>query len=390
VPPELIVDFDYLADPQLETDPFAAYERLREAPAIVFTPRNGGHWMATRHDVIREVFHAHETFSNFPRIIPKTVSAGARPQPFSDIDPPENLKYRRLLQEVLNPRAVASFEEKARAIMIELVDAVRPRGRCDFAVEVAQKLPVFIIMRWLGLPMEDRFQLMANTDDMLASPDPEVRKRAKAANFAYVDGIVAARRQTPGDDLISHLANGAVDGRPVTHEEARAMTANLIAGGLDTVRNMMSYIAAYLATHDAHRRDLIAEPALIPGAVEELLRWSAIPNMTRCVARDVIFNGVEMRAGDLILLPLCLAGRDGAVYADPMEVDFRREPNRHLTFGTGAHLCPGMHLARIQLRVFLEEWLVSIPEFRLDSERPPVTRGGIILAVRTLPLVWDA
>jgi cytochrome P450 len=273
--------------------------------------------------------------------------------------------------------------------MTELVDEVLPLGGCDFAVAVAQKLPIFIIMRWLDLPMEDRFQLMENTDRVLSHPDPEVRRQAKAANFAYVDGIVAARRAAPGEDLISLLAIGEVDGRPVTHEEARAMAANLIAGGLDTVRNMMSYIARFLATHEGHRRQLVADPSLIPAAVEELLRWSAIPNMTRTVPRDVEFHGVAMKAGDMMLLPLSLAGRDGAVYPDPLEVDFARTPNRHLAFGAGAHLCPGMHLARIELRVFLEEWLARIPDFRLDPARPPAGRGGVILAMPTLPLLWD-
>lgn len=389
VPSELVVDFDYLGDPQLQVDPFAAYMRLRDGPPLVFTPRNGGHWIATRHEVIREIFHSHETFSNFPRIIPKSVSAGASPQPFSDIDPPENAKYRRLLQQVMNPRAVASFERQARQSMVELVEEVLPRGGCDFAVDVAQKLPIFIIMRWLDLPMEDRFHLMENTDRLLGDPDPEVRRAAKAANYAYVDAIVAARRANPGEDLISHLATGEVDGRQVTHEEARAMAANLIAGGLDTVRNMMSYIARFLATHDAHRRELAQDPMLIAAAVEELLRWSAITNMTRTVAHDAVFHGVAMKAGDMMLLPLSLAGRDAEVYPQPLEVDFRRSPNRHLTFGTGAHLCPGMHLARIELHVFLEEWLSRIPEFRLDPARRPVTRGGVILAMRALPLLWD-
>ncbi|MEW6599287.1 MAG: cytochrome P450 [Pseudomonadota bacterium] len=390
VPSHLVVDFDYIADPQLQVDPFDVLMRLRNGLPLVYTPRNGGHWIATRHEVIREIFHAHDIFSNFPRIIPKTVSQGATAQPFSDIDPPENQKYRRLLQEVLMPRAIQEFETKARRIMIELVDEIAPTGRCDFAVEVAQKLPIYIIMEWLDLPWEDRFQLMENTDNVLSHPDPEKRRAAKAANFAYVDGVVAARRANPGKDLISHLATGKVDGRPVTHEEGRAMAANLVAGGLDTVRNMMSYIALFLATHPAHRRELIEDPGLIPGAVEELLRYNAITNMSRSVARDVVFNGVVMKAGDMMLLPLSLAGRDGEASPSPLDVDFRRSPNRHLTFGSGAHLCPGMHLARIELKVFLEEWLRRVPDFRLAEGQAPVTRGGVILAVRALPLCWDA
>jgi cytochrome P450 len=389
VAPELVRDFDYLADPMLTQGGHVAYERLLNGPPVVYTLRNGGHWIITSHAAMTEAFHSPERFSNFPRIIPKAVSAGAKRQPFSDIDAPDNMKYRRLLQQVMGPRAVLKFEDQAREIMIELAETTEPLGACDFAVDIAQKLPIFILMSWLDLPAEDRFELMEVADRILGHPDPDTRKAAKLWIHDYVDGVVRQRRETPGEDMISHLVNGDLGDREVTHEEGRAMSANLIVGGLDTVRNMMSFIAYYLAQNPVQRRSLVNDPSLIPNAIEELLRWSAVANMGRSVVGDFEFHGARMRAGDMVLMPLVLAGRDEAAFTNANKVDFTREGLRHISFGTGSHLCPGMHLARIELRIFLEEWLKRIPDFELNPSQGMRTRGGIILAVEALPLVWS-
>lgn len=387
VPAGLVVDFDYLRDPELERDPQGAYRRLAERAPIVWTGQNGGHWISTRHQVINDVFLAHDLFSNFPRMIPNTASLD-RPQPFSDIDPPDNLKYRRALQLALSPKALDSFRVQAEEIIVALTDEVRPKGRCDFANEIAMLLPTTIIMRWLDLPMADLPLLVSQVDRAIAGTDPEDRKAAKLETRAYVDRIVAERREAPGGDFISVLATARVGDRVATQEEARAMTQNLIGGGLDTVRNMMSYIALFLARNPGHRRQLVDEPALIPAAVEEFLRYFAIPNMGRSVTRDAEFHGVTLRKGDMMLLPLSLAGRDEAAFPHAEAVDFRREKNRHLAFGTGAHLCPGMYLARAELAIFLTEWLRRIPDFRVADGEEPRTRGGNILAVNRLILEW--
>ena len=387
VPPELVVDFDYLRDPGLERDPHGAYARFANGPPLVWSGRNGGHWISTRYEVINDAFIAHDLFSNFPRMIPNTASL-EKPQPFSDIDPPDNLKYRRALQLALSPKALDRFRTQAREIMVQLVAAAAPKGRCDFANEIAMLYPTTIIMRWLDLPQQDLPRLVSQVDRAIAGTDPEDRKAAKLETRAYVDAVVAARRETPGDDFISVLANARIGDRAATHEEARAMTQNLIGGGLDTVRNMMSFIALFLARNADHRRQLVAEPALIPAAVEELLRAFAIPNMGRSVTRDAEFHGVALRKGDMMLLPLSLAGRDEAVFANAGAIDFRREKNRHLAFGTGAHLCPGMYLARAELCIFLEEWLRRIPDFTVPADEPPAMRGGNILAVKRLILEW--
>lgn len=382
-----VVDFDYIGDPLFRHDPQAAYLQLRGGPDLVYTPRNGGHWIATRRELIAEIFQTPTVFSTFPYVIPRSVSS-PEPRPFTEVNAPDNLKYRRLLAPMMAPKAVLRFEQQTRELMRELMDEVAPAGECDFAVDVAQKLPIFIIMRWLDLPFEDRFMLMSNVDNVLSHPDPEQRKAARAFTVNYVDGIVAARRAKPGDDLISALASGEVDGRKVTHEEGTAMARNLIHGGLDTVRNMMSFIAWFLARSTAHRRQLVDDPQLIPAAIEELLRFYALPNMSRSLIADTEFHGVTMKAGEQILLPLILAGLDEAAHSDAMTVDFHRAEQRHISFGNGAHVCPGQHLARIELRIFVEEWLQRIPEFQLKPGMQPVTAGGIILAVRQLPLQW--
>lgn len=387
VPPERIVDFDYVNDPQLRIDPQAAYLRFRDGPDLVYTPHNGGHWIATRREHIAEIFQTPTIFSTFPYVIPKSVSS-PEPRPFTEVNAPDNLKYRRLLAPMMSPKSVLQFEQQARQIMIELMDEVTPLGECDFAVDIAQKLPTFIIMRWLDLPFEDRFMLMNNVDKVLGGANPEERRLAREFTVNYVDQIVADRREKPGEDLISYLANGEVDGRRVDHTEAVAMARNLIHGGLDTVRNMMSFVAWFLARNPRHRRQLIEDPSLIPAALEELIRCYAIPNMSRCLIQDTEFHGVQMKQGDQILLPLILAGLDDRACADPLTVDFNRRDARHISFGNGAHACPGAHLARIELRVFLEEWLPRIPDFELKAGTRPVTAGGVILAVRSLPLQW--
>lgn len=389
VDPECVVDFDYVNDAEFRHDPRAAYLRFRNGPDLLYTPHYGGHWIVTRRELINEIFQTPALFSTFPYVIPRSVSS-PEPRPFTEINAPESLKFRRLLAPMLAPKGVQRFEQQAREIMLDLMDEVTPKGACDLAVDVAQKLPIFIIMRWLDLPFEDRFMLMNNVDNVLSHPDPEVRKAAREFTVNYVDSIVAARRENPGDDLISYLASGEVDGRKVTHVEGVAMARNLIHGGLDTVRNMMSFIAWFLACNDGHRRQLVEEPALIPAAIEELLRCYSIPNMSRSVVEDTVFHGVQLKKDEQILLPLILAGLDERACANAMDVDFHRKDSRHISFGAGAHACPGQHLARIELRIFVEEWLKRIPDFRLKPGAQPTTAGGIILAVRSLPLEWDA
>jgi cytochrome P450 len=187
------------------------------------------------------------------------------------------------------------------------------------------------------------------------------------------------------------LVAGKVDSRPVTDKEANAMISNLIHGGLDTVRANMTFMAHFLATHPAHRRQLAQFPELIPNAVDELLRWLSLPAIARCVTRDLDFHGVSLRQGEQVLMPLVLAGVDDEAHDDALSVRFDRADTRSLTFGAGPHFCPGSAIARAELRIFLEEWMRRIPEFSLDEGAPaPFGTGGVVSGLRGVCLRWPA
>lgn len=388
VPADRVVDIDYFADPRIKADPRAHYLSLRDGPDLVWTPHYGGHWIATRAAIMAEILTTPADFSSFPLLIPKSVS-GPEPKPFAEMDPPDHSKYRALLAPLTNPKLIQGFDADARALMRALIDAVVDQGRCDFSTDIAQTFPIFIIMRLLDLPQDDRLMLIDLTDKVINHADPLVRRQARDQTEAYVQALIARRRATPGEDIASALVNGTIDGRPVTDKEANAMISNLIHGGLDTVRVHMNFIAHFLAQNPDHRSQLNDHPELIPNAIDELLRWFSLPSIARCVKRDREFHGVQLRAGDQVLMPFMLAGADEAVHEDAMTVDFERQNTKSLTFGAGPHFCPGSHIARVELRIFLEEWLKHIPDFEVDPTMPPpVGSGGVVTGLRGLFLRW--
>lgn len=388
VPPQLVVDIDYFNDPRIKADPRAHYLSLRGGPGLVWTPHHGGHWIATRAALMTEILTNPSDFSSFPLLIPKSVS-GPEPKPFAEMDPPDHGKYRALLAPLTNPKLIDGFEADARALMRELIGAVFDQGGCDFSTDIAQKFPIFIIMRLLDLPQEDRLMLIDMTEKVIGHPDPNVRRQARDETESYVAALIARRRAAPGGDIASSLVNGLIDGRPVTDKEANAMISTLIHGGLDTVRVHMTFFAHFLARNPAHRRQLVDNSALIPNAVDELLRFLSLPSIARCVKRDRLFHDVQLRAGDQVLMPFMLAGADEAVHQDALRVDFQRQNTKSLTFGAGSHFCPGSHIARIELRIFLEEWLNRIPDFEVDpTAPPPFGTGGVVTGMRGLFLRW--
>ncbi len=389
VPSDRIVQFDYFADPGIATDPRGNALRLRGGPSLVYTPSYGGHWIATTAAVMNQMLAQPEIFSSFPYLIPKQVSSPT-PRPFAEIDPPNHGKYRALLAPLTNPKTIAGFESEARNLMIELIEGVHPKGGCEFHVEIGQKFPIFIIMKLLGLPLCDRDMLIDLTDKVINAADPAVRRSARDQSEAYVTEKVQERRGGAGEDLITAIVNGAIDQRAVSDDEAIAMVTNLVHGGLDTVRANMTFIAHFLATHVEHRRQLAIDPGLIPNAVDELLRWLSLPSLARCVKRDIEFCGVQLKAGDQILMPFVLGSCDEQVHRNALAVDFARKDTKSLTFGGGAHFCPGRAIARLELRIFLEEWMKRIPEFTLAAESKPVGTGGIVAGLRNVQLKWEA
>jgi cytochrome P450 len=390
VPPNIVFDFDVYNAAARDEDFHLAIKRLHDpgVPEVFWTPRNGGHWVLTRGEDIHKVFADYEHFSNHALTVPR---ASAPPIPMYPIflDPPEHTTFRALINPWFSPKAVAGLEPKARALAIDLIEAIRPRGRCDFVTDFAQHLPIQVFMSIVDVPASDRQDLLKWADGMVRPEKPEDVHETIKHIFAYASEKIAERRAKPGEDLISKLTQAQVNGRPMTHEEVMGMVSLILIGGMDTVVSAMSFSANFLAANRKHRRQLLDRPDLIPKAVDELLRRFPVVNQGRLVAKDIELKGAPMKAGDMVILPTTLHGLDDRKFSNPLEVDFDRPMPIHSTFGNGPHRCPGSNLGRTELKVFLQEWLPRIPDFRHDPDKKVGMSSGVNATVYSLPLVWE-
>lgn len=387
VDPHLVRDFNYLTHVEGE-ELWHWWARLHDYPEIFYTPHNGGHWVVTRHDTLAEVLADYERFSSRRQTVP---AAG---KPFSlppiEIDPPLHGEFRRLIAPWFTPKAMMTMEKDAKSLCIELIEGFIDRGECEFVSEFALVMPIGIFLSLVDLPADDRLELLGIAEKMVRGDEIEQAKGFEEA-FAYLDVKLEERRRNPGSDMLSAIVTGTIDGgRKLTGEEARLMGALLLAGGLDTVAGMMSFIAMHLARHDDHRRLLAEHPDRIHSATEELMRRHQTANIAREVVADTVYEGVTMKAGDMILTPTSMDSVDDRQYDDPLTVDFDRKNKRSLVFGNGPHQCIGAFLARTELRVFLREWLARIPEFEIKPGEVPRVFSGRANTVNYLPLQWPS
>ncbi|MEJ0045304.1 MAG: cytochrome P450 [Rhodospirillales bacterium] len=261
-----------------------------------FWPRHGGYWVVNRAALLAEAFPDFERFSS-DRAISIPAVPGTPAQLPIDADPPLHGFYRRPLNVAMSPRAVRTYAAEARALAIELIDALKPRGECEFVADFARHLPMTIFLRLVDLPLEDRERLIELADQMIRGGTQEAKYAALQGTYAYLEEWVKRRREHPGDDLLSRIVQMQVEGRTATHEEALGECALVLFGGLDTVAGTMSFVARFLATHPDHRQQLVEDPTLIPAAIEELLRRHSIPTLGRKVTRDMEFGRRSVEAG---------------------------------------------------------------------------------------------
>jgi cytochrome P450 len=390
VSPERVVDFDYLAPPGHEHDVHRAWHTSLHAmgvPPIVWTPHYGGHWIATRADDIEAMQLDHARFSHSSVTVPKAA------QTFKIVpleqDPPEHTPFRALLSPKFGPRPVADLESSVRELAGELIDGFIDDGECEFVDAFAKRLPIVVFLRLVNLPLEDRETLLEMTEASVRG-DAERRAWASGQLQQYFGKWIAARRAQPGPDLFSAMVNAKANGRDYTPEETFGMLVNVIFGGLDTVAASIGFATRHLAENPQDRHRLAADPSLIPVAIEEFLRRFGVPNTARVVTYDLEYGGVRFKAGEQIMIPKTLHGLDARRYANPLKVDFDRPQSRHAAFGDGPHRCPGAGLARMEMRVFLEEWLRRIPDFGVKPGEKPRTSSGQVNGMMYLPLVWPA
>ncbi|MGE0387972.1 MAG: cytochrome P450 [Gammaproteobacteria bacterium] len=392
LPRSLVYDFNQATDPGFRRDPWQVLERIRrEAPPVFYstdTPIDAGVWYVARDEFVREVHQNPQWFTTS-----MGVGVGGAPWPRKiiplEVDPPTHGKYRALIAPVFSPRSIDAMEHSVRSVAAGLVDRLKARGRCEFLDEFARPLPSTILLDVMGLPQDRRVEFVGWVSQMFHSVDMAEAQEGGRKAFAYLQEQIQARYRDPRDDLITAICQARVDGAPMAREMVEDMVMFVFQAGLDTVTAGLCHVFAYLAGHPEKQHELIAEPTLIPNAIEEILRaysWIGIIRRVNVPALD--FHGAPMRHGDVVMTVPYAANRDPAAYERPDEVDFRREAIPHFAFGGGVHRCAGSHLARRELRVAVELWLREIGEFAIAPGHVLDYVPTHMFQLSSLPLVW--
>jgi len=387
-------DFDVL-DESYVANPFAIWDDLRETCPVARTERRGPTHLPTRYADVTSIAHDPSTFSSLDvAVIPIERGDVEDPLPYGlppiTSDPPLHTWTRRLLLPWFSHSRVASFEPMTRSLCRTLIEGFLAEGRADAAADYAQQIPVRVIAELLDVPPEMSDTFIGWVRDALEfADDPERQQRGIFGFGGFVFVKMEERKVEPGDDLLSYLVSERVDGEPVDDAIVLGMGILTLIAGIDTTWSAIGSSLWHLATHEDDAARLAAEPELMTTAVEELLRAYSPVTMARVVTTDTEVAGCPMRAGDKVLMSYPAANRDPAAFERADEVILDRAANRHVAFGSGIHRCAGSNLARMELRVALEEWLRAIPSFRLDATREVTWAGGQVRGPRELPVVFS-
>ena len=390
-----LVDQDHYAS---EGPPHATFRRLRAEAPVSWHERDGDapFWAFTKY---KDVFAAsldQKTFSSARRgAIFRSWNEEeyeAQKGMLINRDPPEHTKYRRLVSLGFSGRMIRRLEGHVRTITGKIIDQVAHAGECDFVASVSAELPLQVIVELVGVPLADRHRVLQWSNQMLAYDDPEYQldpftpKIAAAELFMYANELAADRVAHPRDDLASELIHADVDGHGLTAEEFNSFFMLLLVAGNETTRNLVSGGLLALIEHPEQHARLLADPSLLPTAVEEMLRWVTPVNLfQRTATRDVELRGHTIRAGDKVVLFYASANRDEEMFPDADRFDVGRSPNEHLAFGIGPHFCLGANLARLEISVMFEELLRRLPDIQLAG---PVERlrSNFINGIKRMPV----
>lgn len=363
-------------DPRLARDPFPVYDELRSKCPVTRTDAWGGFWVVSGHREVVEVAKDDARFSSGVVLPDGTIqgvtipSVGqTRPVLPIELDPPENLKYRKLLNPFYTVHAVKKREQEIRELVDGLIDDFIEAGECDLVESLTTAVPAIVTLREVGLPAE-RWREFVHLIDIMIHSSGENAEKAMEAGFAvygeYAQAIVDRRDNGLQHDIISALISSTIDGRPVTDEEIMDIGLLLLFGGLDTTSAASATTFLHMAENPEIRDRIIADPTLIPAAVEEYLRFvSPVQGNSRTVTADTELGGVQLKEGDRLLNLWAGANHDPAAQACPAKLDLDRPNNPHIAFGVGSHRCLGSHLARAMFRIMVERILARIPDYRV-------------------------
>jgi cytochrome P450 len=384
-------DFD------IDADPYPVWKRLRdEAP--LYHNEKYDFYAVSRYDDVERCMVDWQTYSSAKGSVLEIIKAEAQMPPgiFIFEDPPDHDLHRGLLSRVFTPRRLAAIEPQVRAFAARSLDRLVGQGGFDFIADLGTEIPMRTIGMLLGVPEEDQQVLRDHIDEGLrladgVMPDPPsaTDNRMSADYGEYIDW----RKEHPSDDLMTELLTaeftdeqGTV--RTLTRDEVLGYIALLAGAGNETTTRLIGWAAKLLAEHPDQRKALVDEPALIPNAIEECLRYEApSPVQARSVTRDVEHHGTKLATGSALVLLNGSANRDERQFEDPDRFDIHRKVQRHLSFGYGIHFCLGAHLARLEGRIALEEVLTRFPEWEIDTARAVQARTSTVRGWEKLPVL---
>jgi cytochrome P450 len=387
-----VIPTDYRPNrPALHT--FEELNQARELGAVVWNESCQGFWMVNRYEEVKEALRMDEVFTNSKvnafdpdmqvRLLPQTLNGE------------DHVKMRAVLNPWFSPGAVKRLDPISRSRCAELIEQVKGNGQCDLVADFGIRYPTDVFLTAVGLPVEDGPAFVDWVEAIFGGfhgHDQDAAGDASAAVQEYFDLAVADREKQPrhpGEDFITYLLQARIDGQPIPREDVITVCSTIMLAGLDTTRSAIGYVWYHLATHESDRQRILTDPAVLPRAIEEFLRlYSLLIQDGRYVAQDIDFHGAPMKAGDMVSFSLIAANRDPRKFEQPDEFYVDRGVNPHIAFGLGPHRCLGMHLARRELHLAIEEWHSRIPDYRLAAGAELVERGGQ-LSLLALPLEWD-
>jgi cytochrome P450 len=390
VPPELVRQAGIIYSPEFLADPYKFFAGMHEKFPPIFYDVGpfGNAWVLTKHeDALFALRHA-EYFSNedatpFPR----------DPEDYFyfipiEVDPPEHRKYRNIVDPIVSPQGVLKLEERIRALANELIDDIIDKGECEFDEAFGRPLPVLVFLDLMGLPRDMCDTFVSWAMALLHSNDRAIMGQTLKTIGDYLKTAIADKQANPDDGLVSRIVHAEIDGKPISEKEAFGFATFLFIAGLDTVFATLNNMWLWLARNPERRQEIIDNPENINAQVEELLRVFSVTFSGRTVAQDVEIRGVQLKKGDKItsILPAC--NFDPDVFPNPTEVNFHRPKKIILAFTVGVHSCMGAHLARLEIKIALQEWLKRIPDFKVKPGTETIYRPGGVIGPESVPLVW--
>ncbi|MEX2246446.1 MAG: cytochrome P450 [Dehalococcoidia bacterium] len=402
-------DYD-IFDRSYIKNPFPVWDEVRGKCPVAHTDRWGGSFMPTRYEDLFNIARDIEHFSSRNVLVADVMPVPDAEEPeYTEeeqeliqqynvgappitSDPPVHTWARKLLLPPFSATSVAKYEEETRELCNELIDAIIDTGAADGAVDYAQQIPPRVIASMLGIPKDEAatFTEWVRGFLELGLTDPELREQSARSIFEYMIGQVQLRKENPGEDLISYLLAQRVDGEPVPEPHVVGTCFLLLVAGIDTTWSSIGSALWHLAQHPEHRKQIIEQPEIIDNAVEELLRAYSPVTMARYVASDTEYAGCPIPEGSKVLMNFPAANRDPKVFEHPDEVILDREKNPHIAFGVGIHRCAGSNLARMEMKVSIQEWLKRIPDYRLAEPDKVTWAGGQVRGPRIMKVVWPS